>query len=157
MAQLRVGGPVLCRKQRPNPDFITGRPMIGTYQGLGMKSTVAEIRIGVQATGIRLGSGSGRKAKKLDPSNICHRVKRDDYYRGTMRQTYEAARKCSLLLDQTDPTRDIHKVILGNWSRYIAILLDHKQYGHLRAIVKMETARGQTRTARAYKAHQQKI
>jgi hypothetical protein len=126
---------------------MSGYPQIGTFASLDMPSTMTAIRLEARRNGVFISGGQGRKAKKLDPSNLCHRIKRGEAQRHAMRIVYEQARKRSLLLDRTDPDRDIYEVILNNWERDIHILLDHKQHAHLRALVSMERARGQVRTA----------
>lgn len=142
MATLRVGGPVPNRKRIDNPWTITGRPQWGTFQGLGMRSTCTDLRIQASKAGVK-GGGGGSKNHKLDPRNLCHRIKSHEQHLHEIRRIYEDARKISLCMDR------LHVIAPATQTRFdklIHLLVHHGATAHLHRLIRMDRGRGQIRT-----------
>jgi hypothetical protein len=150
MARLRVGGPVPCRKRSANLHTMSGRPEWGTFQGLGMPSTVRQIRLDASKAGVRLPTGGGCGHHNLDPRNLCHRIKRGERQKHLHRQMFERARLLSFQLDRMASPREgvgmsieeISSTHVGQQYRIIMTTLSEDAIHLYRELLRRELSRG---------------
>lgn len=139
MARLRINGPVPGKKPRPNPETISGLPMINTFQGLGMISAARELKIQASKEGVRGGSVA-RHRHRLHKDNLLHRCRPDDYDRGVRRKVLEQARVLSLKIDRAEGAE--LDQLLRQYNKLLPLV---KQTQQLQKLIALEAARGVVR------------
>lgn len=146
MAQLRVNGRVPGKKQKKNPWTMTGLPMWGTFQGLGMPSAAKELNkhAKYRAKGLPGRRSRFKKGKRLDPSNLCHRSHESvDRARGH----FDRLRVLSLHIDRMNETPQIDRAMKEYNERLLALVQLH-QTQYIDELIRLEAARGVRRAAR---------
>lgn len=141
--RLHVGGAVPGRRQKLNPCTVSGYPMLGTFDGLGIVSCVKQLRPYVQRTG-RGGHNHHAHAKRpLDKGNLCHRAHPErDYIQGQIRHWFEQARVASLHLDREGMTEAWIDANQKAFDQAVNELVLARARTILDELVRLEAARG---------------
>ncbi len=137
------------RKPKYNPETITGRPPLNTYQGLGMPSAMRELNRAVRADNldalgqlVMKGKRSRCKTKPAPaPGNLFYRAhEREDRAWGH----FINARALSFAIDRKEPGTKHHQVLMKQYVDCIRALLDLDKSGaaKLKLLQSKELARG---------------
>ena len=151
MGVLRPGCRVPGRKLLNNPHTVSGRPQWGTYAALDYPAATTEIKRRAKDAKIKPHGGGASARKRLDPSNLCHRVRHPELERvhSGYRALFERARILSLRMDRLDGIK--LDLCIADWGRVVRELIMDGQVAHLRELARLEQARGQVRIINACK------
>lgn len=139
---LKPGMTVEGRRAIPNPGTVSGRPMLNTYEGLGIKSVAKELRTGRRRAGIITTNSRVKRKRHIPKGNLCHRLHGEHTIR--LDRSAAAFNKCRTRGLEIDKCDDEHKLddLLQEYELNLDILKEQKATKYIDDLLRRELARG---------------